>query len=83
MWACTCVVAVVEQQAAGAVVWTACTPSLKDLEQANVDVLLGVGCLLLLERDTGHMIGLGEEDRDHLFGSASPSLKCLGWGLTW
>ena len=45
----TCIV-VVEQQAAGAGVWTAYTPSLKDLGQANVDVPLGVDYLLLLER---------------------------------
>ena len=45
----TCVV-VLDQQTAGAVVWTTCTPSLEDLGQANVDVPLGVDCLPLLER---------------------------------
>ena len=41
----TCLV-VVEQQAVGAVVWTACTPGLEDLGQAR-DVPLGVDCLLV------------------------------------
>ena len=62
----TCMV-MEEQQAAGAVVWTACTLSLKDFRQAGVKVTLGVGCLPLLERDRGHMTRFGKEDRDHLF----------------
>ena len=62
----TCVV-MAEQQAAGAVVWTAGTPSLKDLGQAGVDLSLGVDHLRLLKRDRGHVSGFGEEDRDHLF----------------
>ena len=57
----TCIV-VVEQQAAFAVVWTACTPKLKDLMQANVDVPLGVDYLPLLARSSGHMIGFDEEN---------------------
>ena len=64
-----------EQQAAGAVVWTTCTPSLEGLGRANVDVPFGVDCLPLLERDRGHMTGFGEEDRDHEFGSASRPLE--------
>ena len=48
-----------EQQAAGAVVWTTCTPSLEGLGRANVDVPFGVDCLPLLERDRGHLTGLG------------------------
>ena len=78
----TCTV-VVEQQAAGAVVWTTCTPSLQDLGQANVDVPLGVDRLPLLQRDRGNMTGFHEEDRDHLFGSASRSLEFHRWALTW
>ena len=57
----TCVV-MAEQQAAGASVWTSCAPSLEDLEQANVDVPLGVDCLPLLKRNRGHVTGFGEED---------------------
>ena len=48
----TCVV-VVGQNAVGAGIWTACTTSLKNLEQANVD-----------ERNSDHMNGFGEKDRD-------------------
>ena len=44
-------VVVVEQQAAGTFVWTACTPSLEDFGQANVDVPLDVDCLPLLGQD--------------------------------
>ena len=61
----------------------ACAPSLKDLGPANVDVPLGVDYLPLLEQDRGHMTGLGEEDRDHLFGSAYRSLEFHRWALTW
>ena len=78
----TCVV-VVEQLAAGAVVRTACTPSLRDLGQANDAVLLGVDYHLLLEWDRGNMTGFGEEDRDRLFGKASRSLEFYRWALTW
>ena len=74
----TCVVVVV-QQAAGAVVWRACTSSLKDLGQPNDDVPVGVGYLPLLEWDRGHMTGFGEEDRNHLFGCASQSLEFHAW----
>ena len=65
----TSYVVMVEQQAAGAFVWTACTPSLEDFGRANVDIPLDVDCLPLLEQDRGHMIGFGEEDCDQLFGS--------------
>ena len=78
----TCTV-VVEQQAAGAVVWTTCTPSLQDFGQANVDVPLGVDRLPLLEWDRGHMTGSGEYDRKNLSGSASRSLEFHRWALTW
>ena len=54
----------------------------KDLEQANVDVPLGVDCLPLLKRNRGHVTGFGEEDRDYLFGGASRSLKFHKWALT-
>ena len=43
----TCVV-VVKRQAAGAVVWTAYTPSLEDFGQAGVDVPSGIDCPPLL-----------------------------------
>ena len=56
----TCIV-VVEQHAAGAVVWKACTPSLEDFGRANVDVPLGIDRLPLLEPDRGHMIGLAKK----------------------
>ena len=56
----TCVV-VVEQQAAGAVVWTACSPHLKDIGQANVNMPLGVDCLPLLEWNRGRMTEFGED----------------------
>ena len=59
-------IVMVEQQSAGAGVWTACTSSLEDL---------CVDRLPLLERDRGHMTGFGEEDRDHEFGSASRPLE--------
>ena len=61
----TCIVGV-EQQAVGAIAWSASTPSLEDLGQVNVNVPLDVDCLPLLEQDRGHITGLGEEDRDHL-----------------
>ena len=64
-----------EQRDAGAVVWTACTPSVEDLGQADVDATLGVGCLPLLERDRGQTIESGEEDLDHLLASASQVLE--------
>ena len=67
----TCVV-VVERQAAGAGVWTACIPNLEDLGQAGADIPFGVDCLPLLERDRGNMTGFGEEDCDHLF-----KVKCF------
>ena len=57
----------VVQQAAGAVVWTACSLSLKDLGQANVDVPPGVDSLCLHEQGRGHMTGFGEEDCKYLF----------------
>ena len=68
---------VVEQEAAGAGVWTVCTPGLKDLGQANVDVPLGVDCLPLPERDRGHMTEFGEGDRDHSphWGTADAEIK--------
>ena len=78
----TCMV-VVEQQAAAAVVWTACTPSLEDLGQAGVDVSLVVDCLLLMERNRGHMTGFGSENRDRPFVGASRSLEFYRWALTW
>ena len=67
------------------VVWTACTPSLEDLGQAGVDVSLGVDCLLLMERNRGHMTGFGSENRDRPFGGASRSLEFhrWGWALPW
>ena len=77
----TCVV-VVEQQAAGAVVLTACSPSLEDLRQANADVPVGVDCLPVLELGRWHMTGFGEEDCDYLFGSASRSPESQRWALT-
>ena len=70
----------VEQQAMGAVIWTACIPSLKDLQLANVDVSLSIDCLPLLERDIGYMTGLGKEDHDYLSGSASQCLEFLQVG---
>ena len=75
----TCVV--VEQQAAGAVVWTACAPGFEDRGQAGVDVPLNLDCLPLLERDKVRMTGFVEVDRDHLLGSASRSLD--RWVVTW
>ena len=54
----------------------------KDLEQANVDVPLGVDCLSPMDCDRGHKPGFGEEDCDHLFGNASRSLEFNGWALT-
>ena len=72
----------VVQQVAGAVVWTACGLSLEDLGQTNVDVPLGVDCLLLLERGRGHMNRFGKEDRGHLFGCASRSLEFHERSLT-
>ena len=60
---------------AGLIVWMSCSPSLEDLGQANVDVPLGVNCRPLLERGKGHMTGFGEEDCDHLMGSASRYLE--------
>ena len=80
MWA---LVVEVEQHAAGTAVETACTPCLEDFGQAGVGVSLRVDCLPLLGRDRGHMTGLGEEDRDDLFRSASLSLEFLRWALTW
>lgn len=62
---------VTEQQAAGAVIWTACTPSLDDLRQTNIDVPLGVDSLPVLERNRGHRTRFCEEDRDQLFRSTS------------
>ena len=56
-------------------VWTPRSPSLEDVGQANVDVPLGVICLPLLERGKGHMTGFGEEDCEHLIGSASRYLE--------
>ena len=61
----------VEQQAAGACVSTACAPSLKDVGQAGVDRCTSLSPLL--QRDRGLLIGYGEEDGDHLLGSASRS----------
>ena len=66
----------------GAVVWTTCSQSLKDLGQANVDVPLGIACLPLLEQGRGHMTKDGK-DCDYLFGSASRSLEFHRWALTW
>ena len=60
-----CIV-VVDQQPAGAVVWTACTPNLIDLGLAKVDAPLGVDCFPLLEQNSGHRAEFGEEDYDHL-----------------
>ena len=74
---------VVEQQAVGTVVWMACTPSLEDLGQANVNVPLIGDCLPLPERNRGHMTGLGEEGLDRLFRSASRFLEFYRWVLTW
>ena len=54
---------------------TPCSPSLEGLGQANVDVPPGGNCLPLLERGRGHMTGFGEEDCDHLMGSASRYLE--------
>ena len=56
---------------AGLFVWTPCSPSLEDLGQANVDVPLGVNCLPVPERGRGQGTGFGEEDCNHLIGSAS------------
>ena len=78
----TCVV-VVDQQAAGASVWTVYTPRLEDLGLANVDVPLGLHCLPLLQRGRGHMTGFGEEDCNYPFGRASRSLEFQRWALTW
>ena len=57
----------VEQQAACAAVWTACTPSLEDSGQAHADVTLGVDRPPLLDRNKGHITRLDKEDRDDLF----------------
>ena len=78
----TCVL-VVEQQAASAVVWTACTPSLEDLRQACADASLGVDCLPLTERKRGHITGFGDEDRDHLFERVSRCVEFRWWAPTW
>ena len=59
----------------GSFVWTPCSPSLKGLGQANVDVPLGVNCLPLLEQGRCHMTGFGGEYCDHLIGSASRYLE--------
>ena len=72
---------VVEQQAVGTVVWMACTPSLEDLGQANVDVPLGITRLPILERGGGHVADFGE-DCDCLFESASQFLEFHRWALT-
>ena len=55
-------VGAVEQQTAGAVVWTACAPNPEHRGQAGVDVPLVVDCLPLPERNRGNMTGSGEED---------------------
>ena len=67
----------------GTGVWTACAPSLEDLGLADVDVPLGGDCLPLLEEDSGHVAGCGEEGRDDLFGSAPRSLEFPRWAFTW
>ena len=74
-------VVAVEQQTAGAVVWTACTPSLKDSGQVNVNVQVGGDRLPLLERVRGHVTGSGTEDRDDLFGSAPRCFEFPRWAL--
>ena len=70
-----------EQQVVGAVVWTACSPNLEDLGQANVVVPLGVDSLPLLGWGRGQMNEFGE-DRGYLFGSAFRSLVFHRWVLT-
>ena len=55
-------VVVVEQQVAGAAIWTVCSPSFQDLGETHVGVALDVDFLLLLERGRGHMTGFFEED---------------------
>ena len=55
----------------------------ENLEQVDVEVPLGVDSLPLLERNRGHMAGLGKENRDRLCGSAPRSLEFHRWVLTW
>ena len=68
----TCVV-VVEQQATGDNVWTACAPILENFGLVGVEVPLGIDHLSLWEPDRGRMTGFGEEDHDHLLRSAPQS----------
>ena len=50
---------------------------------AKFDVPLGVDCLLLLERNKGHMIAFGEEEHNGLFGSAFLLLEFHRWAVYW
>ena len=72
----------VEQQAAGAVVWTKCSQSLEDLWAAKiVDVPPGIDGFPLLQRGRGDMTEFDEEDCDYLMESASRSLEFHQWAF--
>ena len=56
--------------------WTACAPSLEDVQVLPCHSALSASGLW---RYGGHVKGFTEEDRGHLSGSVSPSLEFYRW----